>query len=73
MVAPLRFLQHCKVVIEFLFRFECGAVHPLQLGILFVALVVRARDIGELECTDVSRAHHVRPRAKINEIAAAIE
>ncbi len=73
MIALLRFLEHGEVVVEFLFGFERGAVNALQLRILFVALVVRARHAGELECADVSRAHHVRPGAEIDEIAAAIE
>src|SRR5437762_1179970 len=37
------------------------------------ALVVRARNGGQLECADVSRAHHVRASAEINEIAVAIK
>ncbi len=73
MVALLRFLQHREVVVEFLFGFECRAVNALQLRIFFVALVVRAGHIGELERADVSGAHHVRPGAEIDEIAVAIE
>ena len=64
MVALLRFLQHREVVVEFLFGFERGAVNALELRILFVALVVRACDGGQLECADVSRAHHVRARRR---------
>ena len=73
MVALLRFLEHCEVIVEFLFGFERGAVNALELRILFVALVVRARDGGQLECADVSRAHHVRPGAEIDELAVAIK
>ena len=73
MIALLRFLEHREVVVEFLFGFERGAVNALKLRILFVALVVRAGNGGQLECADVSRAHHVRPGAEIDEIAVAIE
>jgi len=72
-IALLRFLEHREVIVEFLFGFERGAVNPLKLRIFFVALVVRARHIGELECADVSRAHHVRPSAEIDKVAIAIE
>ena len=73
MIALLRFLEHREVVVEFLFGFERRAVNALELRIFFVALVVRAGDGGQLECADVSRAHHVRPGAEIDEIAVAIE
>ena len=43
------------------------------MRILFVAFVVSARHVRELERADVSRAHDVRTCAKIDEIAAAIE
>ena len=73
MIALLRFLQHREVIIEFLLGFERGAVNALELRIFFVALVVGAGHIRELERADVSRAHDVRPGAEIDEIAAAIE
>ena len=73
MIALLRFLEHREVIVEFLFRFERGAVNALQLRILFVAFVVSAGDARELERADVSRAHDVRAGAKIDEVAAAIE
>ena len=73
MVALLRFLQHCEVVVEFLFGFERRAVNALKLRICFVAFVVHAGDACEFERADVSRAHHVRPRAEIDEIAVSIE
>ena len=73
MIALLRFLQHREVVVEFFFGFERRAVNALKLRICFVAFVVRAGNIGQLECADVSRAHHVRPGAEIDELAVAIE
>ena len=45
----------------------------MELRILFVAFVVGAGDVGELERADVSRAHDVRPGAKIDKLAVAIE
>ena len=62
-----------QIIVEFLFGFERSAVNPLELRIFLVALVIRARDVGELECADVSGAHHVRPRAEIDELAVAVE
>src|SRR6266536_5362972 len=73
MVALLRFLKHCEVIVELLFRFERGTVNALELWILFIALVISARYVGELERANVSRAHDVRTGAKIDKIAAAIE
>ena len=73
MVALLRFFEHSEVVVEFLFGFERGAVNALELRILFVAFVVSARDVHELDRADVARPHHVRSGAKIDKVAAAIE
>ena len=73
MISFLRFLQHREVIVEFLFVFERSAVNALQLRICLVALVVCAGDISELECADVSRAHHVRARAQIDELAIAVQ
>src|SRR5213596_3295819 len=73
MIAFLRFLEHREIVLEFLLRFERRAVNALELRISFVALVVSARYVREFERADVSRAHHMRPSAEINEIAVAIK
>ena len=73
MIALLRFLEHREVVVELLFCFEGGAVNALELRILLVAFIVSARDAGELERADVSGAHDMRPGAKVDEVAVAIE
>src|SRR5205823_3432914 len=73
MVAFLRFLEHGEVVVEFLFRFECRAINALELRVLFIAFVVRARHGRELKRADVPGAHDVWTGAKVNEIAVAIE
>ena len=73
MIALLRFLEHREVIVEFLFGFERRAVNALKLWILFVAFVVGARHVRQVERADVSGAHDVRARAEIDEIAAAIE
>ena len=52
---------------------EGRAVDALELRILFVAEVVGARDVGELERADVAGAHDVRPGAEIDEIAVGVE
>src|SRR5207302_6753783 len=73
MVALLRFLEHGEMLVEFLFRFEGGAVNALELWVLFVVFIVSARDAGKPEGADVSSAHDVRAGAKIDEVAVAIE
>ena len=73
MVALLRFLEHREVIVELLLVLERGAVNALELRIFFVAFVIGAGDVGELERADVSGAHDVRPGAEIDEIAVAIE
>ena len=73
MIAFLRLLEHGEVVVEFFLGFECRAVNALKLRIFFVAFVISARHVRELERADVARAHDMRARAKIDEIAAAIE
>src|SRR5436190_24212044 len=73
MVALLRFLEHRKVIIKFLPRFEGGAVNALELRIFFVAFVVSTRNAGELERADVSSAHDMRPCAKIDELPVAVQ
>ena len=73
MIAFLRLLEHRKVVVEFLFCFECRAVNALKLRVLFVAFVVSARHAREFECANLSRAFHMRSGAEIDKIAAAVQ
>ena len=73
MIAFLRLLEHREVVIELLFRFKRGAVNTLEMRVTFVAFVVGARHVRQLESANISRAHDVRPRTKIDEVAIAIE
>ena len=63
----MKYSSSCGLVLE------GGAVDALELRVLFVALVVGAGDVGELERADVAGAHDVRPGAEIGEIAVAIE
>src|SRR5438270_9231281 len=56
MIALLRFLEHRKIFVELSFVFEGGAIDALELRVLFVAFVIRARDAGELERADISGA-----------------
>ena len=73
MVALLRFLEHGEVFVELGLVLEGGAVDALELRVLFVAFVVGAGDVGELERADVAGAHDVRASAEIGEFAVAIE
>ena len=73
MVALLRFLEHGKVGVHLGAVLEGGAVDALELRVFLVAFVVGAGDVGELEGTDVARAHDVRAGAEIGEFAVAIE
>ena len=72
-VALLRFLEHREVFIELSLVLEGGAVDALELRVLFVAFVVGAGDVGELERADVAGAHDVRAGAEIGEFAVAVE
>src|SRR4029077_5637382 len=71
-VALFPFLEHREVIVEFFLRFERRTVNALKLRIIFVALVISARDTGKFERADVSGAHHVRPGAEIDEVAIPI-
>ena len=73
MVAFLRFLQHGEILVERGFVFESGAVNALELRVVFVAFVIGAGDVRELECADVARAHNVGPGAEIDKIAVFVE
>ena len=73
MVALLRLLEHREVGLQLGLVLERGAVDALELRVLFVAFVVGAGDVRELERADVAGAHHVRAGAEIDEIAVAIE
>ena len=72
-VALLRLLEHGEVFVELGLVLEGGAVDALELRIVFVAFVVGAGDVGELEGADIAGAHHMRSGAEIGELAVAIE
>ena len=63
----MKYSSSCGLVLE------GGAVDALELRVLFVAFVVGAGDVGELERADVAGAHDVRAGAEIGEFAVAIE
>src|SRR5262249_15623568 len=73
MIALFGFLEHREVIVEFLFRVECGAVNPLQLRILFIPLVVGACHAGQAKRADIASARHMGASAEIDEIATAIK
>jgi len=61
------------VGIEILLGEPGGAVEPLQLRVVGVALPEGAGDVHQLEGTDALRARHVRPAAEIDELSLPIE
>jgi len=71
MVAFAGLFEHREVGFELGFVFESGAVDALELRILFVALVVGARDLGQFECPDVAGAHDVGAGAEVDKSAVA--
>ena len=72
-VAALRLFEHVEVGLHLGLVLERGAVDPLELRVVFVALVVGAGDMGELEGPDISGAHDVRAGAEVGEFAVAVE
>ena len=62
-----------EVFFELRLVLERGAVDALELRILFVAFVIGAGHVRELERADVAGAHDVRAGAEIDEFAVAIE
>ena len=72
MVPAFGLLQHVEVGLHLGLVLEGGAVDALELRIAFVAFVVGAGHVCELESADVAGAHHVRPGAQINEIAVLV-
>ena len=73
MVAFLRLFEHREVFIELRLVLEGGTVDALELRVLFVAFVVGAGNMRELECPNISGAHDVRAGAEIGEFAVAID
>ena len=73
MVALGRFFQAGKVRVHVLLREERRAVDALQLRILLVAQPVSAGQAGHLDGLDAAGRGHVRPAAKVHELAVAIK
>ena len=71
-VAAFGLFEHGEVGLHLGLVLEGGAVDALELRVLLVALVIGAGHAGELERADVAGAHHVRPGAKVNEIAVLV-
>ena len=67
MVAPFGFFDAMQVLVERLLRLPCGAVDALEHRALFVAPPVRARDLRQLERTELAGRRHVRPAAQVGE------
>ena len=72
MVAAFGLLDHLEIFFQLGLVLERRAVDALELRILLVALVIGAGHGGELVRADVAGAHHVRPGAQVNEIAALV-
>jgi hypothetical protein len=73
MVAFGRFFQAGEVGVEFLLREERSAVDALQLRILLVAQPVCAGQGEDFEGLDAAGGGQMRPAAKVDELAVAIE
>jgi len=71
-VALLRLLEEPEMLIELLAGEEGGAVDPLQLLILLVALPVGAGDAEQLERLDPSRRRKVRPATEVDEVTLLV-
>ena len=72
-VAELCLLHLSEVAFKLLFRRESRAVNALQLFVVFVAAVVRARHGEQFERLDALGIVNVRARAEVAEFAVFVE
>src|SRR5207247_7187346 len=73
MVALFCFFQSSQMLVELFLVEICSAVDAGKLLTLAVAAPIGAGDAHQLECLDLRGARHVRPTAKIGEIALPID
>ena len=73
MIAAACFFQIGQMRVEIRLREPGGAVEPLELGIVGVALPVGAGDVRELEAADAAGARHVRAAAEVDEFSLTVE
>ena len=72
-VALLRLFGADQRLLQLFLRRESGAVDTLELLVLFVAAVIGAGDVQQLESLDLRRVTDVRPGAEIDELAVLIK
>jgi hypothetical protein len=72
-VAPLGLLQHGEVRLQLRLVLEGGAVDALELGLVGIAAVVGAGQVGQLEGLDASGAENVRAAAQVDKFAILVE
>ncbi len=71
-IATLSLIEHLEIRLQVRLVLEGGAINPLQLGVFLVTFVVRTGNGRQSKCADITRAHHVRPGAEVNEISVLI-
>ncbi len=72
-IAPLGFLEHLQVLIEFILGRESHTVDALHLSILVVTAPVSAADSLQLEGADLAGCLNVRAAAEVHKIAVFIK
>ena len=73
MVALLGFLEAVQVRVLILLLRPGGAVDPLQHLVLRIAAPVRAGELHQLEDAQLAGGGHVRPAAKVRELAFGVK
>ena len=73
MVPSFGFRETLQVRLQLLLRLERGAVDALQHRAVFVAPPVGAGHVEQLDGGDLPGAVHVRPLAKVGELAVAVD
>jgi hypothetical protein len=72
-IASACFFQRRQMGVEVGLGKPGGAVEPLELGVVRVALPIRPGDVRELEGPDAAGARHVGPAAEIDELSLPVE
>ena len=72
-IASACFFQRRQMGVEVGLGKPRGAVEPLELGVVGVALPIRPGDVRELEGPDAAGTRHVGPAAEIDELSLPVE
>src|SRR5882724_9760334 len=72
MITPLGLFKHLEIRLHLGLIFEGGAINALKLRVLLISLIISAGYMSKLVSPDITRAHHVWPRAQVNKVAVFV-